>query len=651
MDRGRIRDTVRFARRASMVILLLAGAALTGCQNPLSEVVRNEVKYANAPTFTLNVETPANAEVSPKGVFEVKEGYPETVKAFPDNGYFFIEWEVVSGSTQGTVSFSDQGAPSVEVTVSGGDATIRPVIADSVGSIAINGGAQYATDSSVSLSLFAENGNTITEMRISNSGTYADDGWEPYSTGSAWTLSGGSGTKTVYVWFRDNTGTVSPRYSDNIYLDVDAPQVSSISPSDGSSGVAVDTDVQVQFNEAVNAATVSSSTVRLRRTAGSYLGGTSVSYNSGTRTATLTLSGNLDYNNVSYTVEVSTGVEDLAGNPLSSTVSGSFTTKYKAASITYLSSVSTPGPYFQDFTVAGDEAFVISRNLSGQNYGRLYRVNMYDMGNIAITGNRDIKDDPETIISDGSYVYIGHGSASIRKVKINDFGDIGDESDTSTNTGLIARSGNNQLVKVHGNDLIGVLRSSLSSGLIYDGGWDLGNARVMETMNGYTFIGEVYYDMDPLNTLQAYDTTDFSQGGAVLADTQSINSDLSAGAYITSIDQYDGEYMVVGNSGSSGLAVYDVTVPGNISFDRSVNISGVEDVSVWDRYAAVARGSSGIGFVDLGSPTNQILVSAQIPFVSGQVHSIHFDGTYIYLLSGSSKNTLTHLQVYEVEIY
>ncbi|MDZ7794823.1 MAG: Ig-like domain-containing protein [Spirochaetia bacterium] len=648
MDRRRMNPSKN--TRATLLLVFLS-VALISCQNPLSEVVREEVKYAKALSFTLNVEDATNAEVSPKGTFNVKEGYPETIKVFPENGYFFIEWEVDTSSSQGTVSFSDANSATVEVTVSGGDATIRPVIADSVGSIEINGGAQYSTTPSVSLELYAENGNTITDMRISNSGTYADDFWQDYSTSSAWTLTSSSGAKTVYAWFKDDTGTVSPRYSDSIILDVDPPQVSSATPSNGASGVDVDTNVQIQFNEPVNAATVTTSTLRISRTSGSNLGGTSVSYNSTTRVATLTLSGNLDYNNESYTVEVSTGVEDLAGNSLAATFSSSFTTKYKEVNITFLDSVSSTNPYFEDFVVEGDQAFVISRNLSGKTYGRLYRINLNNINNIAITENYDIRTDPETILSDGSYVYIGHGSDPIRKVNINDFSDVDYESSNYTNTGLIAHSGNGQLVKVYSNDLIGVFRSNLGSGTIYYDNWYLNSAKVMETMGGYTYIGSVYYDNEPLNTLQAYDTTDFSQGGATLADTQSLDSDLSNGADITSIDQYDGEYMVIGNSGTNGIVIYDVTVPSDITYDRSVNISGVEDVSVWDQYAAVARGGSGIGFVDLRSSSNQILVSAQIPDVSGEVHDIYFDGTYIYLLSGSNANSLTHFQVYEVEIY
>ena len=580
----------------------------------------------------------------------MKEGFPETIKVFPNNGYFFVEWEVDSTSTDGTVSFSDSGSATVAVTVAGGDATIRPVVADSVGSVEINGGANYTTNQTVSLDLFAQNGNTIEEMRISNNGTYADDNWQTYATNSNWTLTSGTGAKTVYAWFKDDTGTISPRYSDSIMLDVDPPQVSSVSPVDGASGVAVDTDVHIQFNEPVKSTTISTTSIRFRRTSGAYFGGTDVSYNSSTRIATLTIPYNLDYNNESYTVEVTTAVEDVAGNALTSTFSSNFTTKYKQARLTFLDSVSTPGPYFADFVVEGDEAFIISRDLSGTSYGRLYRVNMSTLNNIAITENRDIRTDPETILSDGSNVYIGHGDDPIRKVNINDFSTIIDGSG-GNNGGLIARSGDGQIVQVDSGELIGVRRSNLGSGRIYPYNWDLQYAKVMETMGSYTFIGEVYYDMEPLNTLQAYNTSDSSQDGAILADTQSINSDLSSGADITSIDQYDGEYMVIGNRGTNGLVIYDVTVPSDITYDHHVNISGVEDVSVWDQYAAVARGSNGIGFVDLGSPNNQILVSAQIPDVSGEIHDIFFDGTYIYLLSGNSANTLTDFQVYEVEIY
>ncbi len=661
MDRRELNrkgQPTRFAAvvgRSPRFALIIFALVLAGCQNPLSEVVRDEVKYAKALSFTLNVEDVANAEVSPNGTFDVKEGYPEIIKAFPDNGYFFVEWEIDTTSTDGTVSFSDSTSASVEITVSGGDATIRPVVADSVGSIEINSGSQYSTTSTVALDLFAQNGNTITEMRISNSGTYADTNWQPYSTSSSWTLTSGTGAKTVYVWFKDDTGTVSPRYSDSIILDVDPPQVSAVSPSDADSGVDVDTNVQIQFNEPVNAATLNTSSIRIRRTSGAYFGSTSVSYNSSTRVATLALSGNLDYNNESYTVEVSTDVEDIAGNPLASNFSSSFTTKYKQARITYLDSVSSTNPYFQDFVVEGNFAYIISRNYSSTNqWGELFRFNIQERDNIGSPASRNIRDTPQSIISDGSYVYIGHRDAPIRKVNMSNLGDSDDEA--SYTGGLITWSGNSQIVKVYGDSLIGV-----SPGLL-ETKEELSLDELSETVDLITLGDNTYFGQSEAlmsgyyNTLQSIYTAEVEvrQQGITSYEQQTlnINNDLHVDAKITSLDVYDGEYIVVGSDVGTGLVIYDVTNPDNMTKARDVSgISGVEDLSIWDQYAAVAQGNNGFGFVDLGTPDNHVLISNQIPNNGGEVHDIFFDGTYIYLLKGSSWNTLSHFEIYEVEIY
>jgi hypothetical protein len=645
------RRTVRvFPGGALILLLIMMSLVFLGCENPLEGFVEEEVQYAKAVSRTLNIQDAANATVTPSGARQVKEGYPETVKVFPESGYFFVQWEVVGSDGGGTVVFRNGNASTVEVTLTGGDATIRPVVANIIGSVVINSNALYTTSPTVSLALHAENGNTITEMRISNASTFEDNNWQPYASSSTWDLSGGSGQKNVHVWFKDNTGAVSPRSSDTIILDLDPPTVEQVSPSHNAGGVPVNPTMWARFSEDMNGSTITSSSILLGRTAGSYLEGTSVSYNAGTRTASLSYSGTLQYNNESYTIEVTSAVEDLAGNNLASPFSSSFRTKNKEAAISFLDSVSSPGPYFKDFVVIGNEAFIISRNLGGTTYGRLYRVNMSNRSNIAITENRDIRNSPHTAISDGTYLYIAHQSAPIRKVRINNFSEIADEA-SGSNSGLIARSGNNQIVKVYSDDLYGVLRSSLSSGVIHYNNSYLYDAVVMETMGNYTFIGEVYYDMEPSNTLQAYNTFNFNQGAASLEDTLSLDSYLSSGDDISSLDQYDGEYMVVGNRGTNGLLLLDVTDPGNISFEKSISVSGVEDVSVWDIYAAAARGGNGIGFVDLQSSSNQILIPAQVPDVSGQVHKIHFDGTYLYILSGSSANTLNTFQVYKVDIY
>jgi hypothetical protein len=69
-------------------------------------------------------------------------------------------------------------------------------------------------------------------------------------------------------------------------VDTTAPAVSSFSPVAGANNVATSTTVTVTFSEAMDAATINATTVRLLN--GATPVAANVSYNAGTNTATLT---------------------------------------------------------------------------------------------------------------------------------------------------------------------------------------------------------------------------------------------------------------------------------------------------------------------------------------------------------------------------
>jgi hypothetical protein len=104
-------------------------------------------------------------------------------------------------------------------------------------------------------------------------------------------------------------------------VDSIAPTVAEISPWSGATGVSPTADVLASFSEAMQASTISGTTVKLTRK-----GTTPV-------TATVTPSdngANLDplsslKGGATYTAIVTTGVEDLAGNPLATSKTWSFT--------------------------------------------------------------------------------------------------------------------------------------------------------------------------------------------------------------------------------------------------------------------------------------------------------------------------------------
>jgi hypothetical protein len=88
------------------------------------------------------------------------------------------------------------------------------------GTVSINNGDLRTRSQSVKLTLSATDpspGSGVAKMRISNtlSGLSAAP-WEAYSTSKDWILTKGTGTKAVYVEYRDGVGNTSERVTDTI---------------------------------------------------------------------------------------------------------------------------------------------------------------------------------------------------------------------------------------------------------------------------------------------------------------------------------------------------------------------------------------------------------------------------------------------------
>ena len=154
--------------------------------------------------------------------------------------------------------------------------------------------------------------------------TASDGAFDSLSEGYTFTTSTLSdGAHTVYVRATDayaNTTAEADYASDSFTVDTTPPTVTSTSPASGATGVAVDTVVTATFSEAMDDSTITTSSFTLDGVSGS------VTYNSGTYTATFTPSANLSYN-TTYTATLSTAVTDVVGNPLASVYSWNFTTR------------------------------------------------------------------------------------------------------------------------------------------------------------------------------------------------------------------------------------------------------------------------------------------------------------------------------------
>jgi len=115
-----------------------------------------------------------------------------------------------------------------------------------------------------------------------------------------------------YVW----------SFTTGVAPDTVAPTVTTpTSPADSATGVSVNTVIQATFSEAMDPATIDTSTF----TVDNGVTGT-VTYDAGTMTATFTPSVALN-NDTVYTATITTGATDLAGNPLDADYIWSFTTE------------------------------------------------------------------------------------------------------------------------------------------------------------------------------------------------------------------------------------------------------------------------------------------------------------------------------------
>lgn len=105
------------------------------------------------------------------------------------------------------------------------------------GSVVINGGLPYTLSISVTLTLSCADTETgCYQMRFSsNESTWSS--WEAYGTTKAWDLTGGDGTKTVYVQYKNNSGLASGSFWDTIVLDTTVPANGTLLVTEGNSEI------------------------------------------------------------------------------------------------------------------------------------------------------------------------------------------------------------------------------------------------------------------------------------------------------------------------------------------------------------------------------------------------------------------------------
>jgi methionine-rich copper-binding protein CopC len=192
--------------------------------------------------------------------------------------------------------------------------------------------------------------NTVTSAVVAGSLSY-DVGTNkvtftpsgPLSNGTSYTLTvlgGASGVKDLAG--NPLAANFTSSFTTAAVTDVTPPTIVSRTPTNGATGVAVNSNVTITFSEPMDATTINGTTISIKPTAGGANLAATVTCNSPCTVATLDPTADLS-NNTNYTVTVTTGVKDAAGNALAAQSTSTFTTIADTTAPTIIATSPTNG--------------------------------------------------------------------------------------------------------------------------------------------------------------------------------------------------------------------------------------------------------------------------------------------------------------------
>ncbi|NQT31163.1 MAG: Ig-like domain-containing protein, partial [Deltaproteobacteria bacterium] len=240
--------------------------------------------------------------------------------------------------------------------------------------------------------------------------------------------------------------------------DTTPPTVSSTSPTAGATGVSLDTAVTATFSEAMDASTITTGSFTIAGVSGS------VSYNSGTYTATFTPSADLAYD-TTYTASLSTAVTDAAGNPMASAYSWRFTTE-SAPPEPVTVSIDAPDD------ASPDSDFTASINISevsdfdSCNYDITFDALVLRLDDVAsgLIGSTAVPVDMYNELSSGTYRVIQNvpgvagvsGSGYLAVLHFHVIGSEGDSSAISLSNGVLSDNQAGEITATWTGDSVGI---------------------------------------------------------------------------------------------------------------------------------------------------------------------------------------------------
>lgn len=208
--------------------------------------IQNVTTQEPGPRGSVLINNGAAETSSPEVILNLDTAESNTSKCrvrISDDNTPWTSWNSYTGSVDWKFS-GGPGLKNVSVQFRDKYGLTSPVYSDSImyvvqsnppsGSININNGDVNTTSRDVTLNLSVNGVNGPFQMRISD-----DDqlwtSWMPYQDAYSWTFSIGTGTKSAFVQFKNNSGAISPVYRDSISYS-DAPQPVSITVTYPSGG-------------------------------------------------------------------------------------------------------------------------------------------------------------------------------------------------------------------------------------------------------------------------------------------------------------------------------------------------------------------------------------------------------------------------------
>jgi hypothetical protein len=101
--------------------------------------------------------------------------------------------------------------------------------------VVINNGDDYTNDRNVSIELGLGGMVVVSEMMVTDTGSFNDSEWSYYEETLAWELPEGDGEKIITVKFRNPYGIETEAFFDTIILDTTPPSVKFMEPENGTS--------------------------------------------------------------------------------------------------------------------------------------------------------------------------------------------------------------------------------------------------------------------------------------------------------------------------------------------------------------------------------------------------------------------------------